>query len=86
MSDPDIRFPFSTVLDFSPLVDFWREQATDPESPRSTLASEVLDQVEGIPELTGPVEAPEQLEAHQEGIESLMTAEAYRKSIEERSD
>ena len=74
MSDQHIRFPFSTLLDFTPLVDFWREQVTDPEGPWSTLASEVLAQVEGIPELTGPVEGPEQLEAHQDGIESLMTA------------
>ena len=74
MSDPHRRFPFRTILDLSPLVDFWREQAADSQSPWSALASEVLLRVEGVPELTGPVESPEQLEAHQEGIESLMAA------------
>jgi Ca-activated chloride channel family protein len=56
----DFRFPFATVLDFSPLVDFWRGQAADPESVWSALATEVLAQVEGVPELTGPVEDAEE--------------------------
>jgi len=70
----DLRFPFATVVDFSPLVDFWRTQAADPESPWSATATEVLAQVEGVPELTGPVKDRERLEAHQDGIERLMTA------------
>lgn len=69
-----IRLPFATALDFSPLVDFWREQAADPESSWSPLAHEVLEQVEGIPELTGPVDSPDRLVGHQQGIERLMTA------------
>ena len=74
MSDLSAGFPFATILDLSPLVDFWRDQAADSESLWSTTASEVLDQVEGIPELNGPVDDPERLEAHRRGVESLMLA------------
>lgn len=32
MSDLSPGFPFATILDLSPLVDFWRDQAADSES------------------------------------------------------
>jgi GAF domain-containing protein len=68
------NFPFATTLDFSPLVDFWRTHAEDPKSRWYSLAQTVLDQVQGVPELNGPLDDPERLQAVRGGVELLMSA------------
>ena len=74
MSDFNKIFPFATALDVSPLVDFWREAAQDSTNSWNGTAKDVLERVEGIPELTGPVDDPGLLEAHQAGLKLLMSA------------
>ena len=74
MSDSQIHFPFATTLDLSPLVDFWRDHAADSNSRWRALAHQILDEVEGIPELTGPLNDPARLEPHKRSVEALMSA------------
>jgi hypothetical protein len=74
MPDTTYRFPFATTLDLSPLVEFWRDGAADPKSRWHALAKNVLERVEGVPELNGAVDGPERLETHQGDVERLMSA------------
>ena len=55
MPKPNEAFPFATTLDFSPLVDFWRDVASDPRNRWHSLAQTVVQRVETVPELNGPL-------------------------------
>ena len=51
-------FPFATTLDMSPVVDFWRGHAQDEQSRWNAIAQTVVAKVEGVPELSGPIDDP----------------------------
>jgi hypothetical protein len=82
MPDPVDRFPFTTTLDLSPLVDFWSELAADPDSRWYTQARNVLERVESVPELNGPIDGAGRLEAHQSEVQHLMSAVMSPHNIE----
>lgn len=69
-----LRFPFPTALDFSPLVDMWRDHANDPESPWHGLAVDVLAKTADIAELNGPQDDLGPVAAREDAIELLMRA------------
>jgi len=68
------RFPFATTLDFSPLVDFWRERAEDPSNPWYGPARHVLSETGDIPELNGPIDGPDRLAGLTDSVEMLLSA------------
>ncbi len=74
MPKPNKAFPFATTLDFSPLVDFWRDVASDPRNRWHSLAQTVVQRVETVPELNGPLDTAERLAAHRPDVELLMSA------------
>ena len=70
----DHSFPFATTLDLSPLVDFWREVATDDDNPWSALGRSILERVEGVPEFAGPLDDPARLQGLDASVEALLMA------------
>jgi hypothetical protein len=68
--------PFRTVLSLEPLVAWWRERATDPQTPAglARFATELIARTDLVPELLGPAPSQADLVAHAGLVEALMMA------------
>lgn len=67
-------FPFKRRLSFDGLVDFWRGLASNESSTKARFAGRLIEQVEEIEELRGPVEDLSILERHSDLLSELLSA------------
>lgn len=69
----DELFPFRQVLSFDPLIERWRALAHG-EGARAAAAARIVEAVDAIPELHGPITDASVLERHAETVSLLMSA------------
>ncbi|MDX1546892.1 MAG: GAF domain-containing protein [Rhodothermales bacterium] len=68
-------FPFTSVLSFRHLVNFWREVAADTASPRSIVARTILDRLgDEAAELEAPIQDLALLDDHRDLVDLMMGA------------
>ena len=68
------QFPFKSTLSLEHLINFWKEEATHPNSLRSDHAKHLLEQLNDAPELTKPISDLSILKNHTDLVDQLMTA------------
>ena len=66
-------FPFETKLSFGPLITEWQNGVEECGSIIQTLSKNVLEKMEGIPELQGEIKQREAIENNEEFVFTLMS-------------
>jgi len=67
-------FPFKSTLSFEPLIEFWKRESESSNQLRSAHAKNLLEQLNKVPELSGPINDLSILNGHTDFIDQLMTA------------
>jgi hypothetical protein len=67
-------FPFERVLSLEPLIERWRCIAAGGVGERSGFARRMLEKVDSLPVLHGPIEDLAVLEAHRGLLDDLMSS------------
>jgi hypothetical protein len=70
----DDGFPFRRVLDFTLLIEYWRERAAQGRPLERDIAQRVLNALGEATELHGPIDDHAVLERHRPLVEELLTA------------
>ena len=72
-SPEEIDLPFQLQINFKKLIDWWKEQAAEPDSFESGRAKEILKRIEKTPELSKPFDDFNLIEKYQEEIHLLLS-------------
>lgn len=66
-------FPYTSLLSFSPLIEFWRHKVTSSNRGEAILAKEIIMQLDQSMDLMTPVRDYELLKKHEAFIDLLMS-------------
>lgn len=70
---PIFDFPFKTELSFKKLIDYWKDKTQSKNKVFRRFAKEIIESLEGKPELYEPIRDLSLLEKHKEVIMSMMS-------------
>lgn len=67
------EFPFKSVLSLDSLIEVWEGATKEKQKIKSSIAAPVLEKLNGIPELRGPIKDSSILKKHEDIVDVLMS-------------